>query len=503
MWTRIKHSLTLRIFLMTCGLMIAVCAATYGAIAYLTPLTYTSILQEDLDQKTEALLTALSGREPSACDELLSAFCRETGAALRLSDEYGRTLYDTISSEAYLVEGTAGRVAITTEGSELEQDEVMQVTEAGNAIGTAENAIAENIIHQITVTDAYLPADEARTFFFRDGTMGYLLVVDGKKAVNQASEAMKKTLPFLALLILGVSLLTSFFYARWITRPIVDISHIAASIAALNFSSRWAQHRTDEIGALGDSLNTLSDNLSDALTELKTANERLQQDMGRERDMERQRSAFFSAASHELKTPVTILKGQLSGMLAQIGVYWDRDKYLARALQVTGRMESLIKEILIISRIEAGSFVLKTDTVNLSELIERQLELDEELLAQKALHIEKHMASDVTIRGNQDLLTNALDNVLMNAILYSPQGASIRILLDAHTMTIENTGVSIPEAALPQLFTPFYRVEQSRNRQSGGSGLGLYLVRLILELHNASCDMRNSEEGVVFSARFT
>lgn len=504
MWTRIKHSLTLRIFLMTCGLMIAVCAATYGAIAYLTPLTYTSILQEELGQKTEALLTALSGREPSACDELLSAFCRETGAALRLSDEYGRTLYDTISSEAYLVEGTAGRVAITTEdGETLEQDEVMQVTEAGNAIGTAENAIAENIIHQITVTDAYLPADEARTFFFRDGTMGHLLVVDGKKAVNQASEAMKKTLPFLALLILGVSLLTSFFYARWITRPIVDISHIAARIAGLDFSSRWAQHRTDEIGALGDSLNTLSDNLSDALTELKTANERLQQDMERERDMERQRSAFFSAASHELKTPVTILKGQLSGMLAQIGVYRDRDKYLARALQVTGRMESLIKEILIISRIEAGSFVLKTDTVNLSELIERQLELDEELLAQKALHIEKHMASDVTIRGNQDLLTNALDNVLMNAILYSPQGASIRILLDAHTMTIENTGVSIPEEALPQLFTPFYRVEQSRNRQSGGSGLGLYLVRLILELHNASCDMRNSEEGVVFSARFT
>ena len=113
------------------------------------------------------------------------------------------------------------------------------------------------------------------------------------------------------------------------------------------------------------------------------------------------------------------------------------------------------------------------------------------------------MASDVTIRGNQDLLTNALDNVLMNAILYSPQGASIRILLDAHTMTIENTGVSITEEALPQLFTPFYRVEQSRSRQSGGSGLGLYLVRLILELHNASCEIKNSEDGVVFSARFT
>ena len=129
MWTRIKHSLTLRIFLMTCGLMIAVCAGTtvgMNALLYLTPLTYTSILEEELDQKTEALLTALSGREPSACDELLSAFCRETGAALRLSDEYGRILYDTISSEAYLVEGTAERAAITTEESEtLEQDAVM------------------------------------------------------------------------------------------------------------------------------------------------------------------------------------------------------------------------------------------------------------------------------------------------------------------------------------------------------------------------------------------
>ena len=150
----------------------------------------------------------------------------------------------------------------------------------------------------------------------------------------------------------------------------------------------------------------------------------------------------------------------------------------------------------------ATLFIEPQAVVNLNNEL-RQLELDEELLAQKGLHIEKHMASDVTIRGNQDLLTNALDNVLMNAILYSPQGASIRILLDAHTMTIENTGVSIPEEALPQLFTPFYRVEQSRSRQSGGSGLGLYLVRLILELHNASCEIKNSEDGVVFSAQFT
>lgn len=219
--------------------------------------------------------------------------------------------------------------------------------------------------------------------------------------------------------------------------------------------------------------------------------------------MEQQRSAFFSAASHELKTPVTILKGQLSGMLAQIGVYRDREKYLSWALEVTGRMEALIKELLTISRIEAGSFVLKSSLVHLNELIARQLELDEDLIGQKDLHIDTHLVSDIVLRGNQNLLANALDNVLMNAILYSPPHAAIRIALEAQILTIENTGVFLPEEALPRLFTPFYRVEPSRSRQSGGSGLGLYLVKLILELHSASCEMNNSEDGVVFTARFT
>lgn len=499
MLTWIKSSLTLRIFLTTCGLLMAVCMATYGAIACLTPLTYTNILEEELEQKTALLLTALSERDPSGCNELLSAFCKETGAGLRLLDEYGQTLYDTLPSEADALENSAENVTVATQESEMPEPGWAEAyTEAGDVI-----AAEEAVIHQLTVTQAYLSAGKEQAFFFRNGTMGLLRIAGGKKAVNQASEAMKKTLPFLALLIFGVSLFASFFYARLITRPIVDISRIAAGIAALNFNVRWKQHRTDEIGALGSSLNTLSDNLAGTLADLKAANERLRQDIDREREMEQQRSAFFSAASHELKTPVTILKGQLSGMLAQIGVYRDREKYLSRALEVTGRMEALIKELLTISQIEAGSFVLKSSLVHLNELIARQLELDEDLIGQKDLHIDAHLVSDIVLRGNQNLLSNALDNVLMNAILYSPLHAAIRIALEAQTLTIENTGVSLPEEALPRLFTPFYRVEPSRSRQSGGSGLGLYLVKLILELHSASCEMNNSEDGVVFTARFT
>ena len=496
MWTRIKHSLTLRIFLMTCGLMIAVCAATYGAIAYLTPLTYTSILQEDLDQKTEALLTALSGREPSACDELLSAFCRETGAALRLSDEYGRILYDTISSEAYLVEGTAERAAITTEESEtLEQDAVMQATEAGDATGTA-----ESVIHQITVTDAYISADEARPFFFRDRTMGYLLVVGGKKAVNQASEAMKKTLPFLVLLILGVSLLTSFFYTRWITRPIVDISHIAARIAGLDFSSRWAQHRTDEIGALGDSLNTLSDNLSDALTELKTANERLQQDMEHERDMERQRSAFFSAASHELKTPLTVILSNAE--LLEAAPLEDRPARWADNIRSeAGQMKSLVEEMLTLARADNAVPTAVMGEVSLSDLATDCVLAFEPVAFEAGKPLESDITPDVTVTGDADKLRQLIGVLLDNAIKYGQAGGTISLTLrrtDRQArLLVSNPGDPIPPDQLGRLFERFYRADASRGEQSG-FGLGLPIAASIATEHKGTLKAESDQASTRF-----
>ena len=123
----------------------------------------------------------------------------------------------------------------------------------------------------------------------------------------------------------------------------------------------------------------MSQRLSAALDELETANHALRGEVERERELDRQRMAFFSAASHELKTPVTILKGQLSGMLEGIDIYQDRDKYLLRSLQVTGRMENLIQEMLSISRMETGAAAVKHEQLELSSLIEKQLDFVKEL----------------------------------------------------------------------------------------------------------------------------
>ena len=247
--------------------------------------------------------------------------------------------------------------------------------------------------------------------------------------------------------------------------------------------------------------------LDTALRELEAANQSLRGEVERERELDRQRMAFFNAASHELKTPVTILKGQLAGMLEGVGVYRDRDKYLLRSLQVTGRMEALIQEMLAISRMETGSVPVRREPVDLAALAERQLALDRELLEQRGQRLVADLAPGITVTGDTSLLGKAVGNLLSNASLYSPEGAEIRVwcglLAGCPALTVENTGTHIREEALPHLFEAFYRAESSRNRATGGSGLGLYLVKMILDRHGAACTIENTADGVRAAVRFS
>ena len=220
----------------------------------------------------------------------------------------------------------------------------------------------------------------------------------------------------------------------------------------------------------------------------------------------RRQKQFVSDAGHELKTPVTILKGQLAGMLEGVGVYQDRDKYLLRSLQTTGRMERLIGEMLSISRMESGSAAVRQEPVDLSALMAQQLALDRELLEQRGQQLVSALTPGITVPADASLLGKAVGNLLSNASRYSPEGAEIRVwcgrLEGRPALSVENTGARISGDALPHLFEAFDREEGSRNRSTGGSGLGLYLVKMILDRHGAVCTIENTEEGVKATVRF-
>lgn len=323
---------------------------------------------------------------------------------------------------------------------------------------------------------------------------------------SQVVEALHKALPALTIVIIMVSVLVAVFYAWYITAPIKKISKMSRRMASMDFSSLCPVDRTDEIGVLADSLNTLSSNLSVALMELKGANQKLQADIDKERELERQRVEFFSATSHELKTPITIIKGQLQGMLYQVGRYKDRETYLAQSLEAINTLEKMVQELLTISRLDTPGYVCKKSDIDFSRLINERLIAYEDLFMQKELNIEKSVTPELHIMGDIQLLQKVLDNLLGNAATYSEMGNYIFVRLwnelGKIKLTIENTGVHIPDEDIPKLFEAFYRVEQSRNRQTGGTGLGLYIVKTILELHGAEIEIANSAQGVIVSVQF-
>ena len=487
---KLAESLTVRIFLLTFLLLLGAGGLTFALIAWATPITYTAVISDRLQAQVADLTQQLAQTNLADAGPILDAFVRESGAEVALTAPGG-------------AEADTGSLLVLPE-----EDWQVAMSGADNSVQTYE---ADTYQVQIDRADGVVTATQTGilttqiTFADQEGTY-QLLVSPQLRLANQAVEALGRVAPWLALALLAFSLLCAFGYSRYITRPIVRLNGIAGRMAELDLQWVCGERRRDEIGQLGRSLDKMARRLSAALTDLETANQALRGEVARERELDRQRMAFFSAASHELKTPVTILKGQLAGMLEGVGVYQDRDKYLLRSLQTTGRMERLIGEMLSISRMESGSAAVRQEPVDLSALMAQQLALDRELLEQRGQQLVSALTPGITVPADASLLGKAVGNLLSNASRYSPEGAEIRVwcgrLEGRPALSVENTGARISGDALPHLFEAFYREEGSRNRSTGGSGLGLYLVKMILDRHGAVCTIENTEEGVKATVRF-
>lgn len=476
---RLAESLTARIFLITALILLSAGAITFGLIAWATPSTYTAVVNDDLTRQVDQLVDRLAGTTLADSGQLLDDFIRASGASAMLVGPDGNIAENGSQLAVQVVYEDASVLVTDTTGSYAAE-------ETG-----AEDTVTVTMSEQATITSDVRFADQ--------GELYTLYVTPRVEAENLAVRALVQMAPWLLLTLLVFSLLCAFGYSRYITRPIVRLSGIAGRMAQLDFHWECGEHRRDEIGRLGRSLDEMARRLSAALAELESANRALRREV-------EQRTAFFSAASHELKTPVTILKGQLSGMLEGVDVYKDRDKYLLRSLQVTGRMENLIREMLEISRMQGGSAALNCEQVDLAALIERQLALDAGLLEQRGQRLVTELTPGITVSADVSLLSKVVGNLAANASLYSPEGAEIRVwcgTLQGHpALTVENSGAHIAQEALPHLFEAFYRAEGSRNRSTGGSGLGLYLVKVILEKHRASCTIENTPQGVRAQVQF-
>ena len=189
------------------------------------------------------------------------------------------------------------------------------------------------------------------------------------KPIDEATTIVSLFFPFAILVSLVMALLISTYYSRVVSKPLIKINEAAKKMAKLDFDNYIEVDGQDEISELSTSLNYMSKNLKETLEELERVNLKLTEDIERERNIEKERREFIGVISHELKTPITVISGQLEGMIYGIGKYKDRDKYLKESFNVTQNMRELVQELLQLTEKENSMVKCKKEYVNLTNLI--------------------------------------------------------------------------------------------------------------------------------------
>lgn len=338
---------------------------------------------------------------------------------------------------------------------------------------------------------------------FTDSPAVYTLIISSLSlTADRLSDLFLRLIPLIFMTILSLSVLSAVICSRVIVAPIARISQISRRMTALDMTWRCDVTGSDEISVLASSLNTMAGRLQNAMDELENANRRLTADVKKFQTLEEQRRNFFAAVSHELKTPLTILKGQIENMILGYGDYQNHEKYLPETLNTAENMERLVAEILAVTRMENMDISNTLEDVSLLESVSDTIENLLPLANDKGIRIHPCAGPDLPLSVNRNLWNKALSNIIGNAVRHSPCGEHIFITLqpreEGKALVIENTGTSIPEDALPHIFTPFYRPDSSRSKATGGSGLGLYIVKTILDLHDMDYAIRNTKQGVAF-----
>ncbi|MDF2820567.1 MAG: Signal transduction histidine kinase [Clostridiales bacterium] len=293
-----------------------------------------------------------------------------------------------------------------------------------------------------------------------------------------------------------------FIISRRFARPILQISKIARDMAELDFTKKYCGDFEDEVGVLGHSINTLSSKLERTISELKTANLMLKEDIQEKQVVDEMRRGFMSNISHELKTPIALIQGYAEGLKDSIVKPEDQEYYYDVILDESEKMGQLVKRIMALMQLEAGQDQIMIRHFDIAQLIEQELEKNQILFEQKDINIVFDCKDPHYVWADELFIEDVIRNYITNAINHvSGEGKIIVSINDLDTrkrITVFNTGQHIPESDIDKIWISFYKVDKARTRKYGGTGIGLAVVSAIMKAHNMPYGVRNVEGGVEF-----
>lgn len=375
------------------------------------------------------------------------------------------------------------------------------------------NLFAETIsqVEQVELTEEYMimtqhnnSMDSDFMDLFGDTGFGYnVFVRSGQESIEEAVDISNRFLFFLGSCVMAIAAFVSYLFSRRFTRPVLELAQIASKMSELDFETKYAVDGEDEIAVLGNSINSLSEKLEYTISELKSANIELQNDIERKTQMDEVRKEFLSNVTHELKTPIALIQGYAEGLKDNINEDPEsREFYCEVIIDEAMKMNKMVKKLLSLNQLEVGTAQPEIERFDLVPLVRSILASTEILFQQKQVILNLNTDESVYVWADEYMMEEVFTNFISNAINHVSGRMQINVSLqregDKVRLSVFNTGDAIPQEALSQVWVKFYKVDKARTREYGGSGIGLSIVKAIMELHRQNYGVLNRDDGVEF-----
>lgn len=417
----------------------------------------------------------------SSVSDMLSEFSDKYGFDTEIYTESGKILYTTHGSQMldFLIIGH--------DGFAMSHEEL---------IATKRQILADGTVFE-----------QAHRLFDGEGFMlcrkeisnGIFAEVRIKTELIKSSARMAgEFISFVAIICFLLSLVWIFLYVRRFSKPLAQMSKTTKQMAGLQFERKISVKGNDEIAQLAISINVMSDSLYNALEELKAANLKLQDEIEHERQLDVMRKAFVANVSHELKTPLAIIKGYAEGLKLNVNSS-SRDEYCDTIIDETERMNALVLSILELSRYESGQIGMNKESFDIGAIASECLE---KIFKEKNIEIENLIPENTNIFADEEQIRQVLNAYLENALSHTSEGGTVTVKCeekpDKIRVCIFNTGSHIEEEIMPYIWQSFYRGDTSHKRDEGRFGLGLSIVAAIMKIHGENYGVYNTDDGVCF-----
>lgn len=319
-------------------------------------------------------------------------------------------------------------------------------------------------------------------------------------------DSVRVTNSFIQYVGLGVafiSVIIVYLFASYITKPIKDLSSISEKMAELDFNTKYGGQDKGELGLLGHSLNYMSEKLQDNISQLKAANIELKKDIENKIQIDEMRKDFLSNVSHELKTPIALIQGYAEGL--KEGISEDpesMDFYCDVIMDEANKMNNMVKKLLTLNQIEFGNEDLIMERFDITELIHSIVNANTIRANQNDIQMIFEETKPVFVWSDEYKIEEVITNYVSNALNHCEFEKKIIIKIiekeKCVRVSVFNTGKNIPEEDLNNIWIKFYKVDKARTREYGGNGIGLSIVKAIMDAYDKECGVINHEDGVEF-----